>query len=96
MASRGRYISPKEFGVLIADLRLAPTMFQDRLLEFLERQRLVLPIARIRWPTALVIEAREGVPAVPPTDEERQASQKLADALRLWDRWTPIQSWTIR
>ncbi len=40
MASTGRYISPQDFGVLIADLRLAPTIFQDRLLEFLEQQRI--------------------------------------------------------
>ncbi len=63
MASTGRYISPQDFGVLIADLRLAPTIFQDRLLEFLEQQRIVLPVARVRWPIALVIEAREGFQA---------------------------------
>jgi hypothetical protein len=87
MASTGRYISPQDFGVLIADLRLAPTIFQDRLLEFLEQQRIVLPVARVRWPIALVIEAREGVPSVPPTDEEREQSANLAGALRLWHRF---------
>jgi len=56
-----RVISPQDFGVLIADLRLAPTIFQERLLEFLEQQNIVLPVARVRWPISLVIEAREGV-----------------------------------
>jgi hypothetical protein len=87
VASSGRYISPKDFGVLIADLRLASTIFQERLLEFLEQQRIVLPVARIRWPTALVIEAREGVPAVPATDEEQRQSSDLAEALRIWHRF---------
>lgn len=87
MASGGRYISPRDLGVLIADLRLTSTMFQERFLEFLEQQRIVLPVARIRWPTALVIEAREGVPAVPATDDERRQSSDLAEALRLWNRF---------
>jgi hypothetical protein len=87
MASTGRYISPQDFGVLIADLRLAPTIFQDRLLEFLEQQRIVLPVARVRWPIALVIEAREGVPSVLQTDEEREQSTNLSEALRLWHRF---------
>jgi hypothetical protein len=87
MASTGRYISPRDLGVLIADLRLAPTIFQDRLLEFLEQQRIVLPVARVRWPIPLVIEAREGVPSVPPTDEEREQSTDLSEALRLWHRF---------
>ena len=87
MASSGRYISARDFGVLVADLRLASTIFQERLLEFLEQQRIVLPAARIRWPTALVIEARKGVPIVPSTDEEKRRSSDLADALRLWHRF---------
>jgi hypothetical protein len=82
-----RYISPKDFGVLIADLRLASTIFQERLLEFLEQQRIVVPVARIRWPRAVVIEAREGVPIVPSTDEEKRQSSDLSDALRLWHRF---------
>jgi hypothetical protein len=87
MASRSRYISHKDFGALIGDLRLTSTIFQDQLLEFFERQRIVLPVARIRWPTALVIETREGIPTEPPTDRERLASQELTDALHLWDRF---------
>jgi hypothetical protein len=87
VASSGRYISARDFGVLVADLRLASTIFQERLLEFLEQQRIVLPAARIRWPTALVIEARKGVPIVPSTDEEKRRSSDLADALRLWHRF---------
>jgi hypothetical protein len=87
MASKGRYISPRDFGVLIADLRLAPTIFQEPLLEFLEKQRIVLPVARVRWPISLVIEAREEVPSAPPTDEEREQSRELSEALRLWHRF---------
>jgi hypothetical protein len=87
MASGGRYISPRDLGVLLADLRLTSTMFQDRLLEFLEQQRIVLPVARIRWPAALVIEAREGIPPVPATDDERRQSSDLAEALRFWNRF---------
>jgi hypothetical protein len=78
---------PRDFGSLIADLRLASTVFQDQLLEFLERQRLVLPVARIRWPTALLIEAHGGVPVEPPTEEERLAATELADALEHWRRF---------
>lgn len=95
MASRGRYISPKELGVLIADLRLASTIFQDRLLEFFERQHLVLPVARIRWPTALVIEARRGVSAVLPTGKNRQASRIWTEALRLWHWFVAHVGWPI-
>jgi hypothetical protein len=87
MATGGRYISPRDLGVLIADLRLTSTMFQERFLEFLEQQRIVLPVACIRWPTALVIEARESIPAVPATDNERRQSSDLAEALRLWSRF---------
>jgi hypothetical protein len=87
MASGGRYISPRDLGVLLADLRLTSTMFQDRLLEFLEQQCIVLPVARIRWPIALVIEARENIPAVPATDDERRQASDLAEALRLWNRF---------
>ena len=87
MASGGRYISPRGFGVLIADLRLASMTSQERLLEFLEQQRIVLPVARIRWPTSVVIEAREGVPTVPSTDDEQRQSSDLAEALRRWHRF---------
>lgn len=56
MASRNRFMSSKEFGALIADLRLAPTIFQDGLLEFFERQRIVVPVVRVRWPDSMVLE----------------------------------------
>jgi hypothetical protein len=99
MASGGRYISPRDLGVLIADLRLTSTMFQERFLEFLEQQRIVLPVARIRWPTALVIEAREGVPAVPATDDERRQSSDLGEEGGFWEGFgcgtvlTAIRPW---
>ncbi len=67
MASRDRFLSPKEFGALIADLRLAPTIFQGGLLEFLERQRIVVPVVRIRWPGSIVLEGRDVVADPVPT-----------------------------
>lgn len=87
MASRDRFLSPKEFGALIADLRLAPTIFQDGLLEFLERQRIVVPVVRIRWPGSIVLEGRDVVADPVPTQAERDATRALSDALRLWRRF---------
>jgi hypothetical protein len=87
MASRDRFISPKEFGALIADLRLAPTIFQDGLLEFLERQRIVVPVVRVRWPDSMVLEGRDVVADPAATQAERDATQALSDALRLWLRF---------
>jgi hypothetical protein len=87
VASRNRYMSPSRFGSLIADLHLRSTSSQDRLLEFFERQRIVVPIARIRWPKALVIEARGGVPRILPTQTERTAVQSLEQAFHLWNRF---------
>src|SRR5688572_7482538 len=87
MASRHRFISPKEFGALIADLRLTPTIFQDGLLEYFERQRIVVPVVRVRWPESMVLEARDAVAEPAPTQAERDATQALSDALRLWRRF---------
>jgi hypothetical protein len=87
MASRDRFMSAKEFGALIADLRLAPTIFQDGLLEFFERQRIVVPVVRVRWPDSMVLEARDVVAEPAPTRDERDATQALSDALRLWRRF---------
>lgn len=87
MASRDRFISAKEFGALIADLRLTPTIFQDQLLAFFERQRIVVPVARVRWPDSMVIEERNGVSDPPPTQTERDATKALSNALSLWSRF---------
>ncbi len=87
MASRDRFLSPKEFGALIADLRLAPTIFQDGLLEFFERQRIVVPVVRVRWPDSMVLEGRDAVADPAPTQAERDATKALSDALRLWRRF---------
>ena len=87
MASRDRFMSSKEFGALIADLRLTPTIFQDGLLEFFERQRIVVPVVRVRWPDSMVLEARDVVAEPAPTQDERDATQALSDALRLWRRF---------
>ncbi len=87
MASRNRFMSPKEFGALIADLRLGPTIFQDGLLEFFERQHIVVPVARVRWPDSMVLEGRDAVADPAPTLAERDATQALSDALRLWRRF---------
>ncbi|MGH6879180.1 MAG: hypothetical protein ACREHV_17610 [Rhizomicrobium sp.] len=87
MASRNRFVSPKEFGALIADLRLTSTIFQDGLLEFFERQRIIVPVVRVRWPDAMVLEGRDAVADPAPTQAERDATQALSDALRLWHRF---------
>lgn len=87
MASRGRYLSPAEFGRLLADLRITSNMFQSSLLEWLERERIVPPVARIRWPDSIVRENR-GIEVKPgPTDEERRSTEALGTALRLWSRF---------
>lgn len=74
MASRDRFMSPKEFGTLIVDLRLTPTIFRDGLLEFFEHRRIVVPVARVRWLDSMVLEAREAVVAPAPTQDERDAT----------------------
>jgi hypothetical protein len=86
MASRGRYLKPAEFGRLLADLRITSNMFQDRLLEWFEEQRIILPVARIRWPDWVVLESRGIEPNPRPTDEERAEAEQLHKALRLWNR----------
>jgi len=86
MATRGRYLTPAEFGRLLAELRITSTMFQTPLLEWLERERIVVPIARIRWPDSMVLENRGVATAPPPTDAERSASEALNRALALWKR----------
>ena len=86
MASRGRYLKSAEFGRLLADLRITSNMFQDRLLEWLEEQRIVLPVARIRWPDWAVLESRGLEAELRPTDEERAEAEGLRKALRLWNR----------
>ena len=83
----GRFLTVREFLSLVADLRLTATPFQVNLLEFLERSRLVVPVARIRWPEAVVLEARERTPSSPSTEEERLATQVLEDALAAWCRY---------
>jgi hypothetical protein len=80
-------MSPSRFGSLIADLHLRATSSQDKLLEFLERERIVVPVARVRWPRALVIEARGSVPRTLASQEERTAAQSLDRALHLWNRF---------
>lgn len=86
MASRSRYMSTREFGGLLAELCLTENIFQDALLEFLERQRMVVPAARINWPTAVVIEARGGAPIPAATAVEQERCQMLDGALRAWRR----------
>jgi hypothetical protein len=87
MTANGRYMSPTEFGRLLADLRITDNMFQDRFLEFLEEQRMVIPAARIRWPRALVIEEHGGSPQPPVTAENRAHAAALSGALHTWNRF---------
>lgn len=82
-----RYLTIREFGRYAAELRLVQTPFQDGLLEFLERQRILTPVARIRWPRSVIICARDGVPSFPPTQEEIAASDALDTALQGWKRF---------
>lgn len=60
MALFRRFISAADLGRQASELRLVSTPFQDRLLEFLERERILIPAARVQWPRSLVIEARGG------------------------------------
>jgi hypothetical protein len=62
-------------------------MFQERFLEFLEEQRIVVPVARIRWPRALVVEEHGGSPLSPVTNEERAQAGALNEAIRKWSRF---------
>lgn len=87
MASRDRFISPREFGALIADLRLTSTIFQDGLLEFLEHQRIVVPVVRVFWPNPMVLESHDVDPDPAPTQAERNATRELTEALHLWRRF---------
>jgi hypothetical protein len=81
-----RYLNPGEFGRYAAELRLVGNPFQERFLEFLERERLLAPVSRVRWPRAVVIAARGGTPSSPPTGEQVAASEALGEALRAWRR----------
>ncbi|MFC5343559.1 hypothetical protein ACETK8_10005 [Brevundimonas staleyi] len=82
----GRYLDTRQFQSLLADLRLTRTSAQAGLLEFLERQGMVTPAARIFWPRALVLEGREVASDPTPTPEEREWTDALEKALRAWSR----------
>lgn len=83
----GRYLTVRNFLTLLRDLKVIETPFQERLLEFFEAQRMVVPAARVRWPRSIVIEARDGVPPQPPTPEELAATEALEAAERRWRRY---------
>ena len=87
MALRKRFMSHEEFGALLADLRLTPTIFQNGLLEFLERQRILVPVVRVRWPDSIVRERHGAISDPASTQAERDASQSLCNALRFWNRF---------
>lgn len=87
MALGRRYLSASDFGRHLAELRLAANPFQDSLLEFLERERLIVPAARVRWPRSIVISQRGGVPAAAPTAAEQAATAALSKAMA--DRRVP-------
>ena len=82
----GRYLTVRDFLTLLRDLKVIETTFQERLLEFFEEQRMVVPAARVRWPRSIVIEARKGVPTQPPTPAETAATEVLEAAETRWRR----------
>jgi hypothetical protein len=49
-----RFLSAQEFGRYAEDLKLVETPFPERLLEFLEQERLLLPICRVRYPAEII------------------------------------------
>lgn len=85
MTIGSRYISPDRFLSLLVDLRLIGSRLEYGMLEFAERQQLLLPVARIRWPISLVLEERGRTPESPPTQGERQLAKELSDALHNWE-----------
>lgn len=84
MTGSKRYMSRQEFGRLLADLCLTDTMFQDQLLEFLEKERLVVPAARVFWPRAIVVEEQGGTPDSPASPAERADAEALNRAISHW------------
>ncbi|GGJ04600.1 hypothetical protein [Neoroseomonas lacus] len=80
----GRYLSTREFGRLLADLKIRENIFQDQILEFLECERMVVPVARIRWPRGMIVEDHDGIPDPPVTAEARAEADALMSALRRW------------
>lgn len=85
MSAGNRYLSPERFAKHLADLKIYHVGFGLRFLEFCERQRLLAPMARIRWPVALVLEGRNCESALSVTEEERRAAEALDDALARWN-----------
>ena len=87
MSGRDRYITPQEMGARLAELCITRTSGQDSVLEFLEEGRIVLPVLRVRWPEALVIEERGGSPPTPATPIERASAEALNKAVARWKRF---------
>ncbi len=85
MSAGNRYLNPERFAKHLADLKIFRTSFSLGFLEFSERQRLIAPVARIRWPLALVFEGRNRQSALSVTEEERRAAEALDDALARWN-----------
>lgn len=84
MSLRRRHLSPAEFGRYAAELRLVNGPFQDRLLEFLEQERILVPAVRVRWPRSIIIADRGGSPDPAPSPQEIASAQALAKALSDW------------
>jgi hypothetical protein len=49
-----RFLSGQEFGAYAKDLMLTEAAFPQHLLEFLEQERLLLPICRVRYPAEII------------------------------------------
>jgi hypothetical protein len=49
-----RFLNAQEFGRYADDLMLTETPFPEHLLEFLEQERLLLPICRVRYPAEII------------------------------------------
>lgn len=49
-----RFLSPRDLGQYAYDLKLVEQPFQDRFLQFLEKERLLVPVCRVRYPEEIV------------------------------------------
>ncbi len=87
-----RFVSAGEFSAYAQSLRIVQSPFQDGLLQFLERERLLVPICRMRYPAeihrhfkGIVYPESEDSDLPQETDEARlNGAFELYDRLRLW------------
>ena len=49
-----RFISPNDLGQYADSLKVVENQFQDKLLEFLEKECLLVPVCRVHYPDEIV------------------------------------------